>query len=1028
MISQERRKLYLERIDQLIERLTAEMYWDRRPLEARVAVTAEPVRFDDRRGLEYAGVEEGAAWGKEWQSAWFNVTGTVPDEWHGATVVAYLDFNGEALVFNADGTPVQGLSNGSVFTVYGGRRRYALYDAAQGGERIDLWIEAVASAMFGLTQERDPPRNMPTRHGHYKGVVKKLQMRAWDRDVWHLWLDMRVLRGLLKGLSPESTRAARILRGLSDAADRYADDRSNAADARAILAPLLAKPANATTVKAVALGHSHLDTAWLWPISESIRKVARTFSSQIDLLDRYPATFFGFSQPQLYAFCRDHYPKLYEKVREAVKAGRWELLGAMWVEPDTNLIGGESMVRQVLHGKNFYRDEFGVDVKNLWLPDVFGYSAAIPQIMRRAGVTGFLTQKLGWSQFDKFPHTTFRWRGIDGSELLSHFPPAGTYHTFMYPNELQQAEEKFREKEVLSEMLVLYGMGDGGGGPWPYTIEMARRQHDLEGVPRVEFGRADGFFDRLAGHADELPVWSGELYVENHRGTLTSQARSKRGNRKLELALRETEYLCTHAPLKEYPQDALDAIWKRTLTNQFHDILPGSGIRRVHAEAEAAYEQDASACRQLQLAVADRVFEKADGSLTVMNTLNVPYTRHVQLPESSEARLAGGDGEPIPMQRDADGTVTALLSLPAQGTACLAIEQDSIPAADPVDGLVLENELIRYEFTPDGRLVSGLDKETDRELIPEGEAGNVLTLYQDRPTNFDAWNMDIYYEHQALEQARGESHESLGAGPVRKGLKFTLRVNESEVVQRVYLGAGSKRLDFETAVEWHERHRMLRTAFPVSVYSDEATFDIQYSYIKRPTHRNTTWDMAKFEVTGQQYADLSDMGYGVALLNDCKYGYKVHENVLDLNLLRSPTYPDPDADQGHHEFTYSLLPHRGTLTESSVMHEAAMLNQPPILLPGYRCDTCLPPVTVHGEGVELAALKKAEKENCLVLRLAERRGRRTEAVVDLRDAGTRLVEIDLVEWNVLRDFGGGEIAVAMGPFEIRTFRLEGREA
>ena len=382
-------------------------------------------------------------------------------------------------------------------------------------ERIDLLIETVASTMFGLTQDKDPPRDMPDRHGHYEGIVKRPQMRAWDRDIWHLWLDMRVLRSLLKGLSPESTRYA----------------RAHAVAAREILAPLLAKPANATTVKAIALGHSHLDTAWLWPLSES-------------------------------------------------------------------------MVRQVLRGKNFYRDEFGVDVKNLWLPDVFGYSAAVPQIMRRAGVTCFFTQKLGNNQFNRFPHTTFRWRGVDGSELLTHFPPARTYQCFLYADEMQKAEANFREKDVLFEMLVVHGLGDEGGGPWPYTVEMGLRQRDLEGVPRVEFERADALFERLLDRADGLPVWSGELYMENHRGTLTTQARCKRGNRKLESALRETEYQWSHAPISRYPREIFDRLRKRTLTHQFHDILPGSSIRLVHAEAETAYDEDLAHCEDLNRAAA----------------------------------------------------------------------------------------------------------------------------------------------------------------------------------------------------------------------------------------------------------------------------------------------------------------------------------------------------------------------------------------------------------------------------------------
>jgi alpha-mannosidase len=744
----------------------------------------------------------------------------------------------------------------------------------------------------------------------------------------------------------------------------------------------------------------------------------------LGLIERYPEYIFGASQPQLYMFVKAHYPTLYERVKQAVADGRFEPQGAMWVEADCNIISGESMVRQVLHGKNFYRDEFGVDVRNLWIPDVFGYSAAMPQIMQRAGVDYFLTQKLSWSQFNRFPHTTFRWFGIDGSELLTHFPPEDTYNSRLCPSAMRGAEQKFEEKGYLDEAMCLFGIGDGGAGPKPEQIERGLRQRDLEGVPRVQFSRADAFFDRLAERRDSLPAWQGELYLELHRGTLTTQGRTKRGNRKLELALRATEYLCALLPADAYPRDVLDRTWKQLLTNQFHDILPGSSIHRVYTDAEQDYADGLDACASLTESAAAELFEADQGALTVVNTLNVPVTQPIALPDGWTDSLVSADGTTVAVQKDADGKCVAAVTVPSQGVVTLE-RSGAAQEASVSDDLVLENDLVRYEFAEDGRLVGAFDKECGREVLAHGTAGNVLSLYEDRPNNWDAWDIDVFYEHQLLEQAKAVTVVGLGQGAVRQGIRFELSIGQSALVQDVYLAAHSKRLDFRTMVDWQERHRMLRVAFPVNVRSDQACFEIQYGHVKRNTHRNVSWDMAKFEVAAQRYADLSDAQYGVALLNDCKYGHKIHENVLDLNLLRSPTHPDPDADLGEHRFTYSLLPHADTLVESGVMAEAAQLNQPPLVFAGRRGSICPVPVSVTGEGVALEVLKRAEKSDERVIRLVEQRGFRTEAVVACAGEGARLVETDLMEWNDGQDWGGGSVTVPMAPFEIRTFRLVG---
>lgn len=989
-------------------------------MEATFGHSVEPTPFGKHLDLNFKSIKEGEKWGNAWDSAWFRLKGTVPAEWEGKKVVSQLDFNSEALVVDDDGTPLQGLTKSTVYVMNWSREIFPLFDSANGGEEVSLWVESAANHITGVRNvNEDIPRGESERYGSYVGKVNKIRLAVFDEELKQLCNDFFVLFYLYKALPEKTTRAVLILSSLSDAVDAFADNTENATLCRKILRPLFEQKANASAVTATAVGHAHIDTGWLWPVREAKRKCARSFSSQIALMEEYPDYVFGASQPAHYAMMKEHYPQLYEKIRQKIKEGKWEPQGAMWVEADCNLISGESMVRQFVHGKNFFKDEFDFDVRNLWLPDVFGYSAALPQIMKRAGVDYFLTQKISWSQFNDFPYTTFMWRGIDGSDVLTHFPPENTYNSWLRPDALVKGEENFREREVLDEMIVLFGMGDGGGGPKRSHIERGIRQRDLEGVPKIRFGRADNFFDRLSKHAEQLPSWTGELYLELHRGTLTTQARTKRGNRLLERTLRETEYLLCCTGLNDYPLDKLDSIWKNMLLNQFHDIIPGSSIRKVYEVTEKDYSEGLAACEGIQNKVAEKLFPEGDGSLVLVNTLNIPYTQSVTLPEDWE-----GANE-VPTQRDADGTVTAKVEIPAQGMLELSRSKEA-RSSDQFSELILENDLIRYTFDGNGQVISAYDKQASKEFL--SGPGNVLTLYEDRPIAHDAWNIDIFYEHQVLETARVIKTSSLGAGKVRQGIRFDLTVGQSTITQKVYLDANSRRLDFKTTVNWQERHRMLRVAFHTVIRSDQANFDIQYGYVQRNTHRNVSWDMARFEVAAHKYADLSDNNYGVALLNDCKYGYKVLDNVLDLNLLRSPTDPDPDADFDHHEFTYSLLPHQGDLIASDVQNQAIQLNQPPALFVGRKLGEAVVPVNVTGKGVALEVLKKAEKEDCLVIRLVERLGCHTTATVALSDKTATLVETDLLEWENFRDFGSGCVEIAMKPFEIRTFKIINKES
>ena len=1015
-------KIFVERIEKFQHRLARHVLGDWRPFEATFYWSKEPLPFSEREKGERRDIREGVIWGQALEGAWFHLQAETPIEWRGKKVVAQLDFTGEGLVHAADGALIQGVSSGSVFVKDYARDIVHLLNAAEGGESIELWVQAVGSDLFGLTVNMRQMADDPVTDGPLECRANRLRLCTFDEEVWRLWLDIKVLNGLIKKLPPESVRRARLVHCLNKAIDAYQDDAHNAAKSREILAPELAKRAVPSELTAVAVGHAHIDTAWLWPVTETVRKCARTFANQVRLLERYPSYIFGASQPQLYQFVKQNWPKLYEKIKAYVKQGRWEPQGGMWVEADCNLISGESMVRQIVHGKNFFRDEFGVDVRNLWLPDVFGYAASMPQIMKKSGIDFFLTQKISWNQVNKFPHQTFKWRGIDGSEVIAHFPPEDTYNSMLLPETLVHARDSFKEKAFLDEFISLYGIGDGGGGPREENVEFGLRMADLEGAPKVRFGTAQQFFDRLSRHAKELPVWVGELYLELHRGTLTTQARVKKRNRLLENKLRDVEFFWACLDLQNYPAERLDAAWKKLLINQFHDILPGSSIHKQYKITHADYDQVFDECEKMLGEAAEKLFAADEFSLVAVNTLSAPFSGVVELPTDFNGGLSMA-GRPIPVQQEGDRAV-AWLDLPPLSFSTLMKAGESAPTDRPAsEELLLENEEVRYTFDKSGQAIKALDKRSGRELL--AAPGNVLSLYDDHPINCDAWDVDIYYETSRVAELKAHSAARIADGPVRQGLKFNYAFGGSTLEQKIYLGTKGARLDFQTKVEWREKHRMLRVSFPTTVRAEQASFDIPYGYIKRNTHRNTSWDAARFEVAGQRYADLSDNDYGVALLNDCKYGCKVLDNVIDLNLLRSPTFPDAQTDQGEHEFTYSLLPHQGDLVRSDVFAQAAMLNQPPLLFAGQKAGDVQPPVSIDGDGLWLEVVKKAEKENQLVLRIVERRGRHSVGALKFPTPPASIVETDLMEWQELRIIELTDIIpLKLAPFEIVTFKIK----
>ncbi|MDD3154252.1 MAG: glycoside hydrolase family 38 C-terminal domain-containing protein, partial [Victivallaceae bacterium] len=956
--------LLLDRARRTFTRTKSELFSSEIVLNAQFGHSCDAVPYKERKSLAYRAISEGERWGEPWDSAWFHLTGAVPAEWKGKPIALHLNFSGEALIFDAEGVPAYGLTNSSLFAENYTKEIYQLTSESTGAEKIDLWVETAANSLFGMEMDSDPARRCPKPYGDYNPVVRVMRVGLFNLELWHLRLDMEVLIGMADALGHNDYRACRIVRALNDACDLLKNDMANASAARKALKKVLSLPALKSAVTANAVGHAHIDVGWLWPVKESIRKAARTFASALDLMKKYPGYVFGESQPQLYEFVKEHYPELYEKVKARVAEGRWELQGGMWVEADCNIISGESMVRQFLYGKNFFMDEFGVDVRNLWIPDVFGYSGAMPQIIRKSGCDYFLTQKISWNQFNVFPYNTFYWKGIDGTRVLTHFPPENNYNSELNPAQMVPGQNRMAENDFQDEYMTLFGIGDGGGGPKEEHVERGLRLANLEGNPKVKFGRACDFFRSIERKfSKKFPEWVGELYLELHRGTLTTQSRVKRGNRKLEQSLTAVELLLSAAALGKNRTEEIGKIWKHLMTNQFHDILPGSSIGKVYTVTEREHQEGLAACAKLAKEAAQTLFSHDEKSLVAVNTLGCDYRHLTELPAGWEdCVVTDGAGKAVAVETVC-GKAYAAVSIPATGSVELRRGAKRAAIQDQCDSgkLVLENALIRYEFSREGRLLRAWDKEAGRSVL-NGD-GNDLVLYSDRPNNWEAWDIDVFYTGEKLSDGvRCVKAERVFAGALRQELVLCFEVGEhSKMTQHVVLERGSKRLDFATKVDWHEERKMLRVGFPVDVFTSEGTFDIQYGYARRATHRNTSWEFAKFEVAAQRYADLSEGSYGAAVLNDCKYGWKVRSGVIDLCLLRSPKYPDWDADLGAHEFTYAFLPHNGGFIQSHVIEEAAMLNRAPFVFDGF-AGTFQPPCHVEGDNISLEVIIRRKRK------------------------------------------------------------------
>ncbi|MFC0431587.1 glycoside hydrolase family 38 C-terminal domain-containing protein [Kutzneria buriramensis] len=994
------RSLLDERLTRTVrQRIRPEVYGAAVPLRLEVwAAPGEPVPVAEALAAEYGPAQVGDAWGAPWATTWFRMSGTVPAEWAGRHVEAVVDlgfthpgpgFQCEGLAYTPEGKPIKGLAPRSTHVPVG--------VSVAGGEDVLFYVEAAANPVI-----LDVLPFQPTQLGLKETAgaepiyhVVRAELAVFNRDVWDLLLDIEVLGSLKNELGDREPRRWEIQRQLDRALDQldFEDVPGTAAAARAELAEVLARPAHASAHRITAAGHAHIDSAWLWPLRETVRKCARTFSNVTALMEDYPEFVFACSQAQQYAWMKEKHPDVWERVKAKVAGGQFVPVGGMWVESDTNMPGGEAMARQFVHGKRFFLDEFGIETQEVWLPDSFGYSAAMPQLVKLSGSRWFLTQKLSWNQINRFPHHSFYWEGIDGSQVFTHFPPVDTYNSDLLGADLARASRQFSEHGKATRSLVPFGYGDGGGGPTREMIETARRSADLEGSPRVAIEPPSAFFAAAEAEYTDAPVWSGELYLEKHRATYTTQARTKQGNRRSEHLLREAELWATAALLEggfEYPYEQLDRLWKTVLLHQFHDILPGSSIAWVHREAEARYAEVAA---ELEGIISGALSALAgSGEQTVVFNA-APHSRS-GVPGLGAGAVDSGSEQPV-----------------------------------TVDGLVLDNGLLRVTVDEQGLITSVRDLVADREVLAPGAVGNLLQLHVDVPNQWDAWDVDPFYRNNVRDLVEADEVVAVDEGKDVGAIRIRRTFNRSTLTQVLRLRAGERRLDVETEVDWQETEKFLKVAFPVDVHADRSTSEIQFGHLHRPTHVNTSWDAAKFEICAHRWVHVAEPGYGVAVVNDSTYGHDITRRArseggttttVRLSLLRAPRFPDPLTDQGLHKLNYSLVP--GAAIADAV-REGYRINLPERQVSG--AGSVAPVVTVDHPGVVVEAVKAADdRSGDIVVRLYEALGGRAKAVVTPSFAASGVRETDLLERTLAdRELADNAVTVELRPFQVLTLRF-----
>ncbi len=1005
---------------------------------------AEHPDFDDRTWSPFA---VGHTWGGRDKIGWFRIPFTVPAQAQGQKL-ALLVLPGKKFVFKSseggdlreyellvylDGRPLQSIDVR--------RTEIPLWDLVRPGEKHLLAIEAFSGLeahdhLFAQVDLVAINSEVEQFYFTVKNIFDTAVAIGENHPVYPEWC--RILHQALLEVDFLNLGQASFFASIVQANAKL----------EKVLYRLESEADVAPTV--VSLGHSHLDLAWKWQIKHSIRKAARTCANALRLADLYPEYRFTQSQAQLYQWVQRYYPPLFSAIREKIKTGQWEATGGMWVESDCNIPSGESLMRQFVYGKRYFRQNLACDPQVVWLPDCFGFCYSLPQIMKQCGMRYFVTTKLSWNEYTRFPHDTFLWEGVDGTRILSHFITTpdrrgwNDYSVDLTAANIKACWDNYHQKKMNHNVMLSFGWGDGGGGPTREMLENGRRLQQMNGMPRHRQGQAESFFQELEARGVDWPVWNDELYLQLHRGTYTSQAKIKKQNRESEILLHHIELFSVLAfqDSADYPADEIDRLWETVLLNQFHDILPGSSIAEVYQDCDRDYErvQQKGAIlleNALQKIGRDVSGPSANPGLLVFNPL--PWIRSdiVCLPAvEGELDVRDQQGSRVPAQRahDGSGVLMNIADLPSLGYTVFPFTRKETGAALTsslsISPSRMENRFFRMELDGDGCLRSIYDKRHHREIIVPGQKGNLLQAFEDLPMANNAWDIDIFFQDKVVEVTALDHVNVVEQGPIRGGVELQRPFQSSMIRQRIYIYDSIPRIDFVSDIDWQEHQVLLKAAFPVNIHAARATYDIPFATIERPTHRNTDWDKARYEVPAQKWADLSEGDYGVSLLNDCKYGYDIKDNLMRLTLLKSAIDPDPNADIGHHRFSYALYPHAGDWRQGQTMRMAYQFNVPLLArrhervassAAGSRCSW----VESNAENIVIETVKRAENGSGIILRAFEafnQRGR-----IELQFQHTLISAAlcnGLEEEMADLSFEKSRLALDFRPYEIKTIKIQ----
>ncbi len=1036
------------RLKQLASDMKALIYKERRPVDKLLmAGPTERINYEAGTKLKYKPVKLGQQLGPQWSTFWFEIEATAPSEWAGQRIDLLWNSLSEATLW-IDGSPAQGLN-----FPYGERPDAVLTKKASPKHKSSFYVEMACNTPYGVWLEPKSPHVHPF-------ALEQCEIALFDPLAWELYFDFAVLQELEAEMSADNGAsdmpfAGKLLFELNRFANEYdLTNKTTWTKAQKILKELY-KAHNPTVAHhVIATGNAHLDTAWLWPLAETYRKCLRTWTNQLAIMDTYEDYKFACSAAFHYQIMKDKHPEIYRRAKQKAKTGQWLPIGGTWIEPDCNIPSGESLARQFIFGQRFFEKEFGQRCKEFFNPDVFGYSGQLPQIMKLAGVDHFITVKLHENELNKPPHHLFFWEGIDGSQILTHFPALRFCNVPALVSDLRNVFKRFTDHDYSDHSMILYGYGDGGGGPTKDMVERLRRYKDLQGIPKTKMDSPQSFFDAISHTHPDLPKQVGEIYFEYHRGTYTSQAWIKKANRKAEFLLHDIEFLSTVAfrtKRATYPVEELDALWKLVLLNQMHDILPGSSIEDVYKDAKEDFIQIESTGNELK--------EKAIRAVTAASTNNNGKGQHGFIPVNTTSFMR----EEV-CQTPSGKLVIAKAPSYGLGEIIDHKQVDEIAhfisptVTEQKNKVILENAYLRAAFNHGGDLISLIEKGSGRETM--FSSGNRLQIFEDKPPVYDAWQLELYHletikdcqpahkysivtnaESAALSSSQtlprqakspaktgdeNKASKNKGYG-LRAEIQFERKINQnSSMIQTVRLDAGSRRLEFHCNVDWHESHKVLKVLFPVNVRAMEATYDIQFGSLQRPTHFNTSYDMAKFEVPAHKWIDLSESGFGVSLLTESKYGYSVFANEMRITLLRSSKLPDPNADMGKHQFSYAIMPHKNTWQEAGIVAEAYKFNSP--LLWAHKTHGSSPAMhsyfSIEDSNLVIDTVKKADESNAVIMRLFECHGARGNAklktTLPFNHAHLcNLLEDEIKTINIVNN----EIELPYTPFQIITVKL-----